>query len=315
MQYQDACTGGKGLVYCAAVRVTPAAVICCLALLCDTAAGAGISGAQGTALKTRRTSARVPARQQAVSFSTFVLKACKEMPVGGGYKANSDTIRTLSSKAVYWDEQAQRLHVELPAAQPSFCSAACYVALLRAFELWQQHIRRHLPPQAWQALDIAEQKDGIGIWGRANANGPGFAKLVHDLGAGVNFTELQQARAGDFLKFFWNGEIGARERGHIVVFLGTAEVDGQPAVRYWSANKPDGFSERTVPLAKMHHLIFTRITKPENFANASKLPATDAWLRDMQKNSVPFDEVCKRCGIATASKPQSPQNPSSHNNQ
>lgn len=300
MQYQDACTGGKGLVYCAAVRVTPAAVICCLALLCDTAAGAGISGAQGTALKTRRTSARVPARQQAVSFSTFVLKACKEMPVGGGYKANSDTIRSLSSKAVYWDEQAQRLHVELPAAQPSFCSAACYVALLRAFELWQQHIRRHLPPQAWQALDIAEQKDGIGIWGRANANGPGFAKLIHDLQAGRNFEDVRLARPGDFLKFFWTEEIGCNERGHMVVFLGTETKDGQLHIRYWSSNTPDGYGVKSIPMVNMHHLIFTRITRPEMFARAAQLPETDNWLADMQRRSFSYDEIRTACGIIPA---------------
>lgn len=285
------------MVYCAAVRVTPAAVICCLALLCDTAAGAGISGAQGTALKTRRTSARVPARQQAVSFSTFVLKACKEMPVGGGYKANSDTIRNLSSKAVYWDEQAQRLHVELPAAQPSFCSAACYVALLRAFELWQQHIRRHLPPQAWQALDIAEQKDGIGIWGRANANGPGFAKLIHDLQAGRNFEDVRLARPGDFLKFFWTEEIGCKERGHMVVFLGTETKDGQLHIRYWSSNTPDGYGVKSTPMVNMHHLIFTRITRPEMFARAAQLPETDNWLADMQQRPFTYDEIRTACGI------------------
>lgn len=287
------------------------------------AQAAGIGGnpvpenqdAGGSRLKPRRTVSR-PAPPQPVSINSCVLKAVSLMPKNGGYAVSATAARNLANQAVVWDEASLSLQLTPRAAQPSFCSAACYVALLGSLQLWQQSGAGKLPPAAWKAMDVAlGTPDGKGVWGRANANGPGFAKLVHDLGAGVNFTDMQQARPGDFLKFFWNQEIGVKERGHIVVFLGTAEVDGQPAVRYWSANKPDGYSERTVPLAKMHHLIFTRITKPENFANASKLPATDAWLRDMQKNSVPFDEVCKRCGIATAAKPQSPQNPSSNNTQ
>ena len=283
------------------------------------AAGIGGAPAPGAAdtgkprLKQRQTVAR-PAQQQALN--AMVLQAVADMPGNGGYSVGASAAKRLANQAVVWNEADHALKLNLKAAQPSFCSAACYIALLRSLQLWQQSGAGSLPPAAWKAMDVTlGTPDGKGVWGRANANGPGFAKLVHDLGAGVNFTELQQARAGDFLKFFWNGEIGAKERGHIVVFLGTAEVDGQPAVRYWSANKPDGFSERTVPLAKMHHLIFTRITKPENFANAAKLPESDAWLRDMQKASVPFDEVCKRCGIAAAATPQSPQNPSSNNNQ
>ena len=303
------------------MKKTVKAICILLPALAGLAQAAGIGGAPNAGgqdagnirLKQRQTHAR-SAQQQALN--AMVLQALADMPGNGGYSVGASAAKRLANQAVVWNEADHALKLNLKAAQPSFCSAACYIALLRSLQLWQQSGAGSLPPAAWKAMDVAlGTPDGKGVWGRANANGPGFAKLVHDLGAGVNFTELQQARAGDFLKFFWNGEIGARERGHIVVFLGTAEVDGQPAVRYWSANKPDGFSERTVPLAKMHHLIFTRITKPENFANAAKLPESDAWLHDMQKASVPFDEVCKRCGIAAAATPQPPQNPSSRDNQ
>ena len=53
-------------------------------------------------------------------------------------------------------------------------------------------------------MAVKSQADGVGIWGRANANGPGFSKLVHDLQAGINFTEPEKAVPGDFLKLFWN---------------------------------------------------------------------------------------------------------------
>lgn len=279
------------------------AILCCLALLCGSAAGAGISGTrQGAPLKVRRTSARVPAQKQAVSFSSFVVKACSQMPRGGGYAANAETIRTLSEQAVVWDDAAQRLLVNPQAAQPSFCSAACYVALLRALELWQQHIHRHLPPEAWHALDMAEQKDGIGVWGRANANGPGLAKLVHDLQAGRNFEDVRLARPGDFLKFFWTDEIGSRERGHLVVFLGTETKEGKLHIRYWSSNMPDGCGVKSTPAADMHHPIFTRITRPEMFARAARLPETDEWLSDMQRRAFTYDEVRTACGIIPAAQ-------------
>lgn len=241
----------------------------------------------------------VPQPARAADFSACVLRALEQMPRGGGYSVKASASRNLSTKAVVWDETAQRLRIDVQAAQPSFCSGACYVALLHALEIWQASSGAALPPAAWKAMDVHGQADGSGVWGRANANGPGFSKLVHDLNAGVSFTDPAAAQPGDFLKFFWSGEIGARERGHMVVFLGTQQVEGQPHIRYWSANMPDGYSERSIPLSKMHHLIFTRITRPANFANAATLPATDTWLRDMQKKSVDFSEVSHACGIGS----------------
>lgn len=243
--------------------------------------------------------AATPQPAKAVDFSACVLRALEHMPKGGGYSVKAPASRNLSTKAVVWDEAAQKMRIDVQAAQPSFCSGACYVALLHALEIWQEATGSALPPAAWKSLAVRGQADGSGVWGRANANGPGFSKLVHDLKAGVSFTDPAAAKPGDFLKFFWNEEIGAKERGHMVVFLGSHQVEGQPHIRYWSANMPDGYSERSIPLAKMHHLIFTRITRPANFANAASLPPTDAWLRDMQKKSVAFKEVSLTCGIGS----------------
>ena len=278
---------------------------------------ADISGNPPPYSGNNRLKQRQVARQtsQPRALNALVLRAVADMPKNGGYAVSREAAKKLANQAVVWDEATRTLKVDIQQSQPSFCSAACYVVLLHSLQLWQQARSGAggdmLPPAAWKAMDVVlGTPDGKGIWGRANANGPGFAKMVHDLGVGVNFSSMQQARPGDFLKFFWNEEIGAKERGHMVVFLGLGEVDGQPAVHYWSANKPDGFSERTVPLSQMHHLIFTRITKPENFVGAGTLPETDTWLRDMQKVSVPFVEVCERCGIvAPASMPSSSQPP------
>lgn len=247
--------------------------------------------------KVHRTDVPQTTAVQSVDFSTCVLRAVSHMPQGGGYSVKATAAKNLSTKAVVWDETAQKLAIDVQAAQPSFCSGASYLTLLHALEIWQTAAGKKLPAAAWKAMDVKGQADGAGVWGRANANGPGFAKLVHDLQAGINFTDINAAKPGDFLKFFWNQEIGAKERGHMVVFLGTEQKEGQLHIRYWSANTPDGYSERSVPLTKMHHLIFTRVTRPANFAHVGSLSTTDTWLQGMQKNSVSFDEVSRTCGI------------------
>lgn len=268
----------------------------------QTGAGPKVSVSPGS-LKVRRVgsqAARVSNPQAEIDFSNYVQKALSQMPKGGGYSVKAPASKNLSTKAIVWDAASQQLKVNVAEAQPSFCSGACYVLLLHSLKLWQQGTHAPLPPEAWKACDVHGQGDGYGIWGRANANGPGFAKLVHDLGAGENFTDIKKARPGDFLKFFWTEEIGCKERGHMVAFLGLEEKEGLLHVRYWSSNMPDGYSERSIPLQKMHNLIFTRITHPGKFANADKLPAVDTWLKDMQKRSVPFSEVAEQCGIVTS---------------
>lgn len=262
--------------------------------------GTAAAGKPAPQLKTRTTRSGAATPRKNVDFCACVYRAVRNMPAGGGYAARDSTIRNLSENAVVWDDAQQKLRVDIQRATPSFCSSACYVALLYALQVWQVNTGLKLPPAAWAAMDITRQRDGIGIWGRANANGPGFAKLVHDLRAGASFTDIRRAKPGDFLKFFWSEEIGCRERGHLVVFLGTEEKDGATHVRYWSSNTPDGYSIRSTPLSQMHHPIFTRITRPDQFANAARLPEADPWLQDMQTRSFTFAEVCSACGIITA---------------
>jgi hypothetical protein len=83
------------------------------------------------------------------------------------------------------------------------------------------------------------QDDGVGFWGRANANGPSLGVLVRELGAGYSFTAYRGAKSernretpgerylsdqewfardvwtraipGDLMKIFWNRN---ESRGH-----------------------------------------------------------------------------------------------------
>ncbi len=270
------------------------AILCFL--LCR-AANDKPSGAPRIVTNSRAKILAKPSTPAAVAdFSALTLKTLKQdMPSGGGYGAGRDASANLC-KAVTWVEADKLLVVSPDVAKPSFCSGACYLLLVKTLQNWEKSRAGRLSPEAWQQLAVRSQADGTGIWGRANANGPGFSKLVHDLRAGVNFTDLKQARPGDFLKFFWSNEIGAKERGHMVVYLGHEVKNGVLFISYWSANKPDGYSVRRMEASKMHNLIFTRITNPQNFNNVVSLPKADKWLQDMLKKSFSFAEVCQNIG-------------------
>ena len=127
-------------------------------------------------------------------------------------------------------------------AQPSFCSSATYGVLIKALLIWDT--KHKIKREAWinmkPYVGIADelnpdgmgQDDGVGFWGRANANGPSLGVLVRELGAGYSFTAYrgamsernretpderyltdqewcsldvwQRALPGDLMKIFWN---------------------------------------------------------------------------------------------------------------
>lgn len=251
-------------------------------------------------LKRRTPAAGVrKAAAQSLNFNRIVLSTIQQnMPGGGGYSATPTDVERLAQQAVEWSESKQTLSIEPRLAVPTFCSAACYMVLLRSLQHWESAVGRRFPAAVWRKLDVTPtQPDGTGIWGRANANGPGFAKMVHDLGVGINFHDVRLAQPGDFLKLFWSESIGASERGHLVIYLGLEMKNGTVYLKYWSANKPGGYGVKSAPLRRMHNLIFTRITTPQNFMNAGKLPPLDNWLSDMQRRSYTFAEVRRKCGI------------------
>ncbi len=256
-----------------------------------------------TPAKLKKTTAT--AQPQQVAFGQYVLWVIQnKMPAGGGYSATQQTVNHLAGNVVCWQSSTKKITVNPLNARPSFCSAACYLVLLQALQKWEQHSGNKLPAAAWQAFNITEnQADGHGVWGRANANGPGLAKLVADVGAGVNFTDVALARPGDFLKIFWSPDIGAKERGHLVVYLGAEKKNNRIYLRYWSANKPEGYSTKSVPLDQMHNIIFTRITTPQNFARVVKLPEKDSLLESMLTQEFTMAQVIKMCRIQVR-KPQ-----------
>ncbi len=189
-----------------------------------------------------------------------------------------------------------RLSFNPSGARPSFCSGAVYAAVLSALIRWDAaQPRRCISPEAWQALAPGRVPDGVGAWGYANANGPGFALLVHRLGAGVSFTDWAKARPSDIVKIWWNDALGGEERGHLAILV----KDEGESVRIWSSNQPtggaaDGFGFKTYPKSAIRRVLFTRITAPAAFNRAPAL-GEDAWLRSLMKSCTTWEECARRC--------------------
>jgi hypothetical protein len=202
------------------------------------------------------------------------------MPRGGGYDGSDATKNLLPGACAL---ENGRVRVDAGRARPSFCSGATYLVLLEALDAGSREL-----------LPVIDHQDGHGVFGRWNANGPGCAKLVADLGAGRNFTSWDAARPGDFLKIWWTDAIGGRERGHHVVYLG----HDAESVRFWSSNQPGGYGTRTVPRSDCRRVLFTRITRPERFTAAKRLPAVDPWLASMLRDDFRWKDVVAKCRVA-----------------
>lgn len=223
---------------------------------------------------------------QASDFNQATLQAITAMPKGGGY-SGSDTTKNKLSLAYRLEEKDLIFSPE--AARPSFCSGATYLVFLKAL----QSLRASPPTEAQNLVVANNQKDGSGVFGRWNSNGPGCAKLVHDLGCGSNFTSWDKAQPGDFLKIWWTDKIGGQERGHHVVYLG----HDKQSVRFWSSNQPNGYGEKTIPRADCKRVLFTRINAPEKANKVVSLPPSDPWLERMLRDDFTWAEVKKKCRV------------------
>jgi hypothetical protein len=216
------------------------------------------------------------------------------MPTGGGYSAGSTATGALRN-AVQLHEET--LAVDAFHAIPSYCSGATYLVFLKVIASLQSEHRISLPPSTLEALLPKGQPDGTGIWGRWNANGPGTARLFAELNLGENFSDLTQARPGDFLKIWWTDSIGSSEHGHSVVFIGTESRGGIPYLSYWSSNVPGGFGIKSVPLSRIHRMLFSRLENPGLLANTGSIPPSDHYLYSLQTRSSTSSEMEQLCSV------------------
>lgn len=234
-------------------------------------------------------------------FSKAVLAAIASMPAGGGY-ATTKIAKDRCAAAIR--DTSSILEVSPKSAIPSFCSSATYLVFCQTISKLEAQRTITLSAKARNALLILDQADGDGIWGRWNANGPGTAKLFFDLHLGRNFTAIEDAIPGDFLKIWWSEAIGSKERGHSVIYLGTTTSPaGNPAIRYWSSNKPLGYGEKVTELSKIKHFLFSRLEHPERLNEISRLPAKDTYLASMLKIDETRDSMLRKLAVKQSPTP------------
>ena len=231
----------------------------------------------------------------AADFNSVVLEQIRTMPDGGGYATTREAHAALNSSVQI---AGGAVGIQPAKACPSYCSGATYLVFLKTLHAAEK--KGLVPPlgNAWAALAPKSSPDGVGVWGRWNANGPGASRLFHELSLGRNFTSYAEARPGDFMKIFWTDAVGKNERGHLVVFLGEEEKDGVPHVRFWSSNKPHGYGEKSVPKSKIARAIFSRLETPANIQNLPSIPKKDVYLAGLLTHESSFSEALQKSGVA-----------------
>ncbi len=227
-------------------------------------------------------------------LNALVLAQVKAMPRGGQYAVTRIATSRLQEAASF---EKGKLQVAADTATPSYCSGATYLVFLKTLDALHRQGRLDLDPATANALMVRGQPDGRGIWGRWNANGPGTARLFHELKLGRNFDSYEQARPGDFMKIFWTKEVGKHERGHSVIYLGRETVNGVESVRFWSSNQPDGYGEKTVPRAKIAYAIFSRLENPGLLSHWAGLPGSDPYLASLLSTRSSIPEARSKSGF------------------
>ncbi len=249
-----------------------------------------------------------PKRESLPPLNALILRQIATIPTGGGYDPSSAATARLGSAIIL--KPNGTLDFKAAAATPSYCSGATYLVFLKVIEALRAGRKLSLPPPATEAILVRDDparpdhlpnewgpRDGEGVWGRWNANGPGTARLFRELGLGRNFEDFAQARTGDFMKIFWTPEIGRRERGHSVIYLGRTKRDGIEYVRFWSSNQNGGFGAKEVPRSDIVRAIFSRLENPDALVKAPALPPVDDYLASLQRVDSSIDEVRSKCGM------------------
>ncbi len=235
-----------------------------------------------------------PAQLAPSPLNPLIVEQIKGMPSGGKYSASRTATIRLQSAAHF---ESGKFFVLPDAASPSYCSGATYLVFMKTIEALRERGDLDLNYETLDALMIRGQRDGEGIWGRWNANGPGTARLFHELGIGVNFDDFAEALPGDFMKIFWSPEVGREEHGHSVIYLGTEKKVGLDYVRYWSSNIPAGYGERSVPRTKIVRAVFSRLYAPANLGRIEDAPRVDRYLASLLRVRSNYAEVKAQCGM------------------
>lgn len=249
----------------------------------------------GSAIEVRSALPVEPSEKLA-RFNAKVLELLKRMPKGGKYATSAKA--TANLKAAIERDKKGRLKIDPGVATPSFCSSATYLVFLMMLQSEGALGASESNAGVIEALLFRHQDDGVGVWGRWNANGPGTGRLFQETKLGRNFDDINEAMPGDFLKVWWTDEIGHKERGHSVIYLGLSRAeDEQPKLKFWSSNIPDGYGEKEVPISSVKHMLFSRLTNLSALRDIPKLKDKDEYLAAMKERGSSWQEVKDKAGV------------------
>ncbi len=229
-----------------------------------------------------------------VDYNAMILDIIHGIPTGGGYSLKASTVEmpTITSHNIGGGRWEMRVYD----GRPSHCTGATYAAYAHLVALLQNSGAIRLSPDQLRSLavlrtmpDGTAREDGEGPFAIFNSNGAGAAALFKHTGIGFSFRDdkLIHARPGDFVKLFWNENVGGNERGHQVIYTGRREVAGRDMICFWSsqhqtrkrrgghteplyfpasetAKVKDGYGQVCRPRSDIKAMVFSRITCMEH---------------------------------------------------
>jgi hypothetical protein len=257
--------------------------------------------------------------QDSGDLNVHVVEALRAVPTGGTFSLNSKETMSDLVSAVKFDEASGQLQLQTKDLDHGNCSTGTYLGFAGVIASDQKQNQWKLSREAGQALLPKGQADGVGFWGRWNANGPGVARIFKDLKLGKNFVDsnidpvkgavIDSPKMGDFVKLFWDNSqgVGKNEAGHMAIFsryMRGSKGEIQEFC-FWSVSDdsgssnwfPGGFGEKCVPRARVQHAIFSRLENPRNLEAVTTLPEKDAYLADMLKKEVTFENALRASGV------------------
>lgn len=235
---------------------------------------------------------------QIPTFNKLVLDSIQEMPLKGGYVLTAAAPKKMRDAFKWNPASLEELLLDANSAQPSYCTTATYLVFYKTLQKYWLSSGRMPNKEVLALLKPNLENDGTRMWGRWNSNGPGTAKLFHDAGLGQNFDNINQALPGDFMKIYWNDQVGKKEKGHSVVFLGREKVNGTEMIKFWSSStSTTGYGEKLIPSTDAVRYVFSRLENPEMIETIIHLPITDDFLASMLVKESSWAELRKVSGI------------------
>ncbi|HET9800825.1 MAG TPA: hypothetical protein VFP82_03990, partial [Chthoniobacterales bacterium] len=112
----------------------------------------------------------------AATYNSLILDQVHKMPSGGKYSVSHFAKIKLQTAAHF---ESGKFFVIPTRPYVSFCSGATYLVFIKTIEELRDRGQLQLDYSTLNQLIIRDQRDGEGVWGRWNANGPGTARLFY----------------------------------------------------------------------------------------------------------------------------------------